>query len=190
MAKYDWSRLRVRVVMSVPGTYNGYNEMQDFGMCRLGRVLKEEGWVPKKDETVAAEYQVSLSFHCRRMVSRLTQQCSSLGSYGLEWWQQFYGFLSGKSIQQVQITQKSKEHGNIKVLYPSLKTVDESELGRDVSQLIWSGPSCTAADIQGGGTMFLGKSWNDTTKKLFYDANSKRGGALMHAKVSWGITIE
>ena len=33
--------------------------------------------------------------------------------------------------------------------------------------------------------MFVGKSWNANTKKLFYDSNSKRGGVLMHAKVSW-----
>ena len=32
--------------------------------------------------------------------------------------------------------------------------------------------------------MFVGKSWTAGTKKLFYDSNSKRGGALMHAKVS------
>lgn len=33
--------------------------------------------------------------------------------------------------------------------------------------------------------MFVGKSWTSGTKKLFYDANSKRGGALMHAKASF-----
>jgi hypothetical protein len=37
--------------------------------------------------------------------------------------------------------------------------------------------------------MFVGKSWTSGTKKLFYDANSKRGGALMHAKVSFSHPI-
>ena len=63
LAKYDWSRSKVKVVMSIPGICDGYEEMQKFGLCRLGRVLKEEGWVPKKDEVVAAEYQVSLTVH-------------------------------------------------------------------------------------------------------------------------------
>jgi tyrosyl-DNA phosphodiesterase-1 len=58
-----------------------------------------------------------------------------LGQYGWDWWQNFYGFLSGKTVQQVQISSKPKEYSNIKVLYPSLATVDASELGRDVSQL-------------------------------------------------------
>lgn len=32
--------------------------------------------------------------------------------------------------------------------------------------------------------MFCGRGFNSVTKKLFFDANSKRGGVLMHAKVS------
>jgi hypothetical protein len=31
--------------------------------------------------------------------------------------------------------------------------------------------------------MFVGKSWKVVTKHLFHDANSKRGGVLMHSKV-------
>lgn len=42
-----------------------------------------------------------------------------------------------------------------------------------------------AADaIQGGGTMFVGKAWGSSVKTLFHHARSKRGGVLMHAKVS------
>lgn len=55
----------------------------------------------------------------------------------------------------------------IKIIFPSLNTVDSSVGGRD-----------------GGGTIFAGKGWNANTKDLFYDSNSKRGGILMHAKVS------
>lgn len=31
--------------------------------------------------------------------------------------------------------------------------------------------------------MFVGQSWKVVTKQLFHDANSKRGGVLMHSKV-------
>ena len=34
--------------------------------------------------------------------------------------------------------------------------------------------------------MFCGKAMSAVTRPLFYDANSKRGGVLMHAKV--GVT--
>lgn len=56
---YDWSRVRVRLVMSVPGKYTGQEEMIQYGMCRLGRVLKEEGWLPPLGEKIIGEYQVS-----------------------------------------------------------------------------------------------------------------------------------
>lgn len=55
----------------------------------------------------------------------------------------------------------------IKIIFPSLSTVDSSVGGRD-----------------GGGTIFAGKGWNANTKDLFYDSNSKRGGILMHSKVN------
>lgn len=31
--------------------------------------------------------------------------------------------------------------------------------------------------------MFVGQAWKAVTKRLFHDANSKRGGVLMHSKV-------
>jgi hypothetical protein len=37
--------------------------------------------------------------------------------------------------------------------------------------------------------MFVGKGWNKVTQPLFHDANSKRGGVLMHAKVSKHIQL-
>lgn len=59
MNAYDWSRVRVRLVMSVPGTYTGWDEMDDFGQCRIGRLLSDEGWKPTRGQRVVAEYQVS-----------------------------------------------------------------------------------------------------------------------------------
>ena len=32
--------------------------------------------------------------------------------------------------------------------------------------------------------MFCAKAFNSVTRHLFHDANSKRGGVLMHAKVN------
>lgn len=57
--KYDWNRVQVRLVISVAGTYRGFKEMSQSGICRLGKVLEEEGWQPGKNERVVAEYQVS-----------------------------------------------------------------------------------------------------------------------------------
>jgi tyrosyl-DNA phosphodiesterase-1 len=58
LKKWDWSRVKVRLVLSIPGTYEGTGNMKQFGICRLGSVLEEEKWVPGKAEIVKAEFQV------------------------------------------------------------------------------------------------------------------------------------
>ena len=58
LSEYDWSRVKVKLVMSVPGTYTGADKMDDFGLSRLGKVLSENGWKPQSGEMVQAEFQV------------------------------------------------------------------------------------------------------------------------------------
>ncbi|WVF69182.1 hypothetical protein IAT40_003957 [Kwoniella sp. CBS 6097] len=149
LAKYDWSKVRVRLVMSIPGTYTGHDEISKFGISRLGKVLNEQGWTPKSGEKLDVEFQGS-----------------SLGTYSLEWFDKFYSFISGKTSQRLVGRSKPSSWPNIRILFPSLATVDRSIGGRP-----------------GGGTMFCGKAFNNVTKGLFYDANSKRGGVLMHTKM-------
>lgn len=50
--------------MSVPGKYTGFEQMNEFGLCRLGHLLKEAKWVPPAGEKINGEYQVSLSKPC------------------------------------------------------------------------------------------------------------------------------
>ncbi|WVQ96684.1 hypothetical protein IAU59_003790 [Kwoniella sp. CBS 9459] len=149
MAKYDWSRVQVRIVMSIPGNYTGHDDISKFGISRLGKILNEQRWVPKSDEKLDVEFQGS-----------------SLGTYSLEWFDKFHSFISGKTSQQLVNRSKPSSWPNIRILFPTLATVDRSICGRP-----------------GGGTMFCGKAFNNITKGLFYDANSKRGGVLMHTKM-------
>lgn len=58
MGKWDWSRVKVRLVMSVPGTYSGPTEMDQYGICRLGHILRSHNWIPQSGERLVAEYQV------------------------------------------------------------------------------------------------------------------------------------
>jgi tyrosyl-DNA phosphodiesterase-1 len=72
----------------------------------------------------------------------------------------------------------------MKIIFPSDATVEKSILGRDVSEKTRCSVVRPADGTQGGGTMFCSKAMNSVTRPLFHDANSKRGGVLMHAKVS------
>ncbi|GMK53628.1 hypothetical protein CspeluHIS016_0102140 [Cutaneotrichosporon spelunceum] len=143
--KYNWSRVQVRLVMSVAGTYKGFTEMSEYGISRLGKILAEEGWQPRKDEKVVAEYQGS-----------------SLGRYSLDWYNCFYQLCCGKDLSSISRAGKALAWPPLKIIFPSLATVDASINGRS-----------------GGGTMFCGSAYTDRTKSLFHDANSKRGGMLI-----------
>ncbi|OCF43592.1 hypothetical protein I317_02610 [Kwoniella heveanensis CBS 569] len=149
LAKYDWSKVRVRIVMSIPGQYTGHEEIGKLGISRLGKVLNEQGWVPRSGEKLDVEFQGS-----------------SLGTYSLEWFDKFYSFVSGKTSQQLVHRTKPTSWPDFHILFPTLATVERSIGGKP-----------------GGGTMFCGKAFNSVTKGLFYDANSKRGGVLMHTKM-------
>jgi len=93
----------------------------------------------------------------------------------------FYQYCCGKTTRALLRRAKPAGFPPIKVVFPSLATVDKSELGREVRVV----PRARViSDSQGGGTMFCAKAFNAVTKKLFHDSNSKRGGVLMHAKVS------
>jgi tyrosyl-DNA phosphodiesterase-1 len=85
----------------------------------------------------------------------------------MDWFSHFHQLCSGKSARELANQPKPKSYAPIKIVFPSLATVDASVGGRP-----------------GGGTMFVSKSWSSGVKSHFHDANSKRGGFLMHAKVS------
>jgi tyrosyl-DNA phosphodiesterase-1 len=133
MAKWDWSKVRVRLVMSVPGSYTGFDGIVEYGSGRLGNVLHESGWRPKADEVVKAEYQVSLRYMFSH--SRSDGQGSSLGSYTIDWYDTFYQFCCGKRPRDLLGKAKPAHFAPIKVVFPSLATVDSSEAKRAVSNL-------------------------------------------------------
>jgi tyrosyl-DNA phosphodiesterase-1 len=70
LSKYDFSRVRVKLVMSVPGKYTGFDQVNEYGLARLGHLLKASEWVAPAGERVLGEYQVSrpFTFPCRKLM--------------------------------------------------------------------------------------------------------------------------
>lgn len=57
--KWDFSAVAVRLVASLQGKREGWKEIESSGVGRLGKVLREEGWVaPKGKRLNALEAQV------------------------------------------------------------------------------------------------------------------------------------
>jgi len=61
LSNYDFSKVRVKLVMSVPQKYTGFDQMNEYGLCRLGSLLKEAKWAPGPGEKIVGEYQVSVT---------------------------------------------------------------------------------------------------------------------------------
>ncbi|KAG8995143.1 hypothetical protein FRB94_009383 [Tulasnella sp. JGI-2019a] len=162
--RWDWSAVKVQLVISVPGKFEGRREMGMSGHPALQRSLRElDALCPEGKE---------LQIEC---------QGSSIGSYSSPWLNEFHFSVAGKSLQSWFSFKEGHRRGgmshpaDIKILFPSLKTVDASVMGRP-----------------GGGSMFCReKQWSAKTfpRQLFYDSKSKRGGILMHSKMILGLFI-
>ena len=131
MSKWDWSKVKVRLVMSIPGTYSGAEKMEELGLSRLGSALNGSGWRAKPGDIVKVEYQVSR--HTSTKTDRADTKGSSLGSYSIDWMDTFYQYCCGKKTQALLGKPKPIAFPPVKVIFPSLATVDASVLGRNVS---------------------------------------------------------
>jgi tyrosyl-DNA phosphodiesterase-1 len=154
----DFSRVKVKLIGSVAGKFEGWDNVRKWGHMRLMFTVREIGATENKD---------AVSLEC---------QGSSLGHYAAPWLHEFGLSASGSSPESYLNLTRSKRAqllppsvSRFKIIFPSLRTVDESVLGRP-----------------GAGTMFCRKTqWDGRNfpRQLFHDSNSKRGPILMHSKM-------
>ncbi|EUC59379.1 tyrosyl-DNA phosphodiesterase [Rhizoctonia solani AG-3 Rhs1AP] len=160
-SRWDWSRVTAHLVPSIAGKHAGWPTILGVGHVALMKAVRDMG--AKNDD---------VSIEC---------QGSSIGYYSPSWTNEFMSSAKGISPDAYLDTPKARRSkaphpSGLKVVYPSLRTVDESVLGR-----------------YGAGTMFCQrKQWDTSTfpKNHFYDSNSKRGKVMMHSKMILGIPNE
>ncbi|CAE6457156.1 unnamed protein product [Rhizoctonia solani] len=157
-SRWDWSRVTAHLVPSIAGRHAGWPTILGVGHLALMKAVRDMG--AKSDD---------VSIEC---------QGSSIGNYSPSWTNEFMSSAKGISPDTYLDTPKARRSkaphpSGLKVIYPSLRTVDESVLGR-----------------YGAGTMFCQRrQWDASTfpKSNFYDSNSKRGKVMMHSKLILGI---
>ncbi|KAG8883768.1 hypothetical protein FRB97_005942 [Tulasnella sp. 331] len=165
--RWDWSAVKVQLIISVPGKFEGGREMGMSGHPALAKSLHALGALCPLTKDLQIECQAS---------------GSSIGNYSSAWLTEFLYSVEGKTLATWFSFKESHRRGgiphptDIKIVFPSLKTVEASVMGR-----------------QGGRSMFCReKQWNGKTFPchLFYDSRSKRGGILMHSKMILGLFVE
>ncbi|KZV95003.1 phospholipase D/nuclease [Exidia glandulosa HHB12029] len=158
---WDWSRVTAKLVPSFVGRHEGWPNVVRVGHTALLKSLRDMG--------ADCPPHMKLTLEC---------QGSSIGRYSTQWMNEFYCSARGEPSEKFTwIGNKSLReklpYPPIKILFPSLRTVDNSVLGRI-----------------GGGTMFCDPDmWRAPKfpRDNFYDSNSKRGRVLMHTKMILGI---
>ncbi|KAG2363887.1 tyrosyl-DNA phosphodiesterase-domain-containing protein [Suillus spraguei] len=157
--KWDWSKVKVKLVPSIAGKHEGWPDVIVTGHTRLMKAVRDMGLRTGKGK--AAKDLV------------IESQGSSIGTYSTQWINEFYWSARGESAEDWLDEPKSKRAKlswpPVKIVFPSLKTVHDSVLGE-----------------QGGGTMFCRTNQWEASKfprELFHDSNSTGGRVLMHTKM-------
>ncbi|KAG8681646.1 hypothetical protein FRC08_015504, partial [Ceratobasidium sp. 394] len=156
--RWDWTRVTAHLVPSVAGKHTGWPAVIRLGHVALMKAVRDMG---AASDTV-----------------RIECQGSSIGTYSTAWTNEFMSSARGISPEQWLDTPKARRSKaphppTMRIVFPSLSTVDASVLGR-----------------HGGGTIFCQRrQWDASTfpKELFVDSNSKRGKVLMHSKMILGL---
>ncbi|KAG1873180.1 tyrosyl-DNA phosphodiesterase-domain-containing protein [Suillus subluteus] len=157
--KWDWSKVKVKLVPSIAGKHEGWPNIILTGHTRLMKAVRDVGLRTGKGK--AAKDLV------------VESQGSSIGTYSTQWINEFYWSARGESAEDWLDEPKSRRTKlswpPVKIVFPSLKTVHDSVLGE-----------------QGGGTMFCRTNQWEASKfprELFHDSNSTGGRVLMHTKM-------
>ncbi|KIJ27246.1 hypothetical protein M422DRAFT_236189 [Sphaerobolus stellatus SS14] len=180
-SNWDFSNVTAHLIPSLAGKHETWPSVLHIGHTRLMRVVRLIGAradpkeFPGKKKNITNEGERKLDLECQGL---------SIGSYTSAWIDEFYtsakgaspeGWLNeGKTRRVKRLDALFAREGwgswrNIKILFPTLKTVTASVLSTEHA-----------------GTMFCTRRQWDMPKfprALFHDANSKRGKVLMHSKV-------
>ncbi|KAI6134297.1 tyrosyl-DNA phosphodiesterase-domain-containing protein [Pisolithus croceorrhizus] len=159
-SKWDWSKVKVKLVPSIAGKHEGWPKVVQSGHPRLMKALRDFGLRTGKGKAAK-----ELAIEC---------QGSSIGTYSTQWLNEFYYSARGESAEDWLDEPKARRTKlpwpPVKILFPSLRTVKGTVLGESVC----------------GGTMFCrANQWGGTRfpRELFYDSNSVGGKVLMHTKM-------
>ncbi|EIN05149.1 phospholipase D/nuclease, partial [Punctularia strigosozonata HHB-11173 SS5] len=154
--KWDFSKVKAHLVASVAGKHEGWPEVIRNGHTALMKAVRDMGARAGKGREVELECQGS-----------------SIGTYSTQWMNEFHYSCRGESaedwLDQPKTRRAKLPWPPVKIVFPSLATVQASRLGE-----------------KGGGTIFCrSNQWQAEKfpRELFHDSRSKRGPVLMHSKM-------
>jgi hypothetical protein len=152
--RYDYSKVKVHLITSVPGTWSG-PKAEQHGLLRLRRVIRELNMgLPKKK--VEKKLQVEVC-------------AASIGNLNAKWLNGFHDCVLGNS--DLTVAAANSAVPEIKLFYP---TVGDVKSAHESAQL---GASNIGCHTRPWATASIG------IKKIFHHYQSKDTGRLFHQKL-------
>lgn len=167
MTGWDWTKVTAILVPAMSGKHEGWPAVVKQGHPRLMAAIRCLGLEVNQRKGKKVLLSERLQLEC---------QGSSIGQYSTQWFNEFFHSASGRSAEEYLDEPKGRRaklpYPSIRVVYPSLRTVQQSVLGEP-----------------GGGTMFCRREqWSAPKfpRDHFHDSKSKAGRVLMHSKMVIG----
>lgn len=120
--RWDWSEAKAKLVPSLPGSYEGFEQIERNGHPGLMLAVRELGARLPKDKELVLECQGS-----------------SIGTYSTQWTNEFYCSARGESarawLDKPKAQRAKLPWPSVQILFPSLQTVKNSVLGLPVRRI-------------------------------------------------------
>ncbi|THU94058.1 phospholipase D/nuclease [Dendrothele bispora CBS 962.96] len=181
---WDWSRVKVALIPSIAGRYEGWNNVLGNGHPRLMKAIRNmgcrTGTIASPSSPRASSNAVSKKEKTKHLqVEYIT---SSTGIYTHSWLSEFYYSVRGESAGDwldLGKAGKAKKdaggvtEGQISIVFPSKARVHASRYGE-----------------RGAGTIFSQRKYWELAnypRELFREPRSLAGNVLMHTKVVYQV---
>ncbi|KAH7906456.1 tyrosyl-DNA phosphodiesterase-domain-containing protein, partial [Hygrophoropsis aurantiaca] len=117
--KWDWSKVKVKLVPSIAGKHEGWPNIIHTGHTRLMKAIRDMGLRTGKGKSAK-----DLVIEC---------QGSSIGTYSTQWMNEFHWSARGETasdwLDEPRTRRTKLPWPPVKVVFPSAKTVKETVLG-------------------------------------------------------------
>ncbi|OCB86080.1 phospholipase D/nuclease [Sanghuangporus baumii] len=183
--RWDWSKVRVKLVASIAGRHEGWEHVSKTGHPALMKAVQELDARPSKRKQLVLEcqgmylYGLIIGFQCWNVLQAMDERVLLFSP-----WREREDMARSTEEPQGEVTMAVSQNP-----FPVIADCQGQRPWYAEIKLMMF-PFCC---VQGGGTMFCRKAqWEakNFPRELFYDSNSKRGRVLMHSKMIIGYFKE
>jgi tyrosyl-DNA phosphodiesterase 1 len=135
-SRWDWSKVKAKLVPSLSGKHEGWNHVQRIGHMRLRKIIRDMNLPPARRLVVECQVSICDISNTGLLDISPCMKGSSIGSYTTQWLNEFYrsaiGVDNERWLDQPLKRRQQQDWPPVKIVFPSLRTVQATVLGPPV----------------------------------------------------------